>query len=102
MIWLLYTAVWWGTAASLIALDSSMRKKKRDVDPEHPDLSDKSVAPWLIVALVAGSFTFPFYLYSTRKTVVAAVIGVVLIPVFLVVVRLLTGYLAIGLGTVLG
>ena len=100
MLWLIKSLIWWGTAALLIGIDSSRRRKKVDRDPSNPDLSDKSVGPWLIVAAVAGSLVFPFYFYSTRKTATAALVGVLLIPVFLALVYGLTLAIALGLSAI--
>jgi hypothetical protein len=101
MLLLIRTIIWWGSAALLIAIDSNYRKKKVDPDPNAPDLSDKSVAPWLLVAAVAGSLVFPFYFYSTRKSLIAALLGVLLVPVFVIGVNLLSAGLYLGVGALL-
>jgi hypothetical protein len=101
MAWLIWTMVWWGSAAAVIAADSQLRKRKRDANPDDPDLSDKSVFPWLMVAAIAGSFVFPIYFYVTRKSIGWGVVGLLLVPVFLYMVSLVTALLGLGIFTAL-
>jgi hypothetical protein len=78
MLWLITEIAWFGLPATIFMIDSNARRRKIDVDPEKPDLSDKSVWPWMIVMLFAGSLTLPIYFWSTRKRASAALVGVAL------------------------
>jgi hypothetical protein len=78
MDWLITEITWWGLPALIFYIDSNRRKKKVDVDPEQPDLSDKSVWPWMVVMTVAGALTLPIYFWSTRKRLSAVFAGAAL------------------------
>jgi hypothetical protein len=78
MLWLITEVAWFGLPATIFLIDSRYRRKMVDVDPDKPDLSDKSVWPWMVVMLIAGSLTLPLYFWSTRKRVTAVFAGLAL------------------------
>src|SRR5262245_15512922 len=75
MVWLVTEIFWFGLVAIIIATDAGARKRK-STTTESIDLSDKSVWPWMMVALVGGPLVLPVYFWRTRRNTGALAAGV--------------------------
>jgi Mg/Co/Ni transporter MgtE len=94
MSWLIVQMLWFGLAASIIAIDRQLVKKPLDpADLANVDLKDRSAAPFLGLMLIFGGFVIPFYLWYSRRSGAAVVAGVGLMIVCALIVGVLSGRL---------
>jgi len=91
MSWLLVQALWFGLAASIILVDRQLVNSR--VDPEVPDLKDRSVGPYLLLMLLFGGLIIPFYLWQSRRSGAAILAGIGLMIACGVVVSMVAGAL---------
>jgi hypothetical protein len=91
MSWLILQALWVGYAALIIAIDRAMIERPVNIhDPDSVDLRDRSYGSYLVFMAVFGAFLIPFYLWGSRRSALAVIIGIGLIPIGAIVVALLT------------
>ncbi|HET6319339.1 MAG TPA: hypothetical protein VFG86_23020 [Chloroflexota bacterium] len=81
MSWLVIQALWFGLAASIILVDGQLMRQRLAVapagpDPETYDLKDRSVGSFVLAMVLLGGFVIPFYLWYSRRSSRAVVVGI--------------------------
>ena len=76
MSWLLVQALWFGLAALIIVLDRQAGARNSELDPDVPDLQDRSVAPFLFLMIIFGGLVIPFYMWISRRSTAAVLVGI--------------------------
>jgi len=89
MRWVFAELLWFGLAALIILIDA--RQVEAQADPEHPDLTSRGVGQYLPFMLVFGGFLIPFYMWNSRKTAGAVVVGLGLMAICAVIVGAVLG-----------
>jgi len=74
--------IWFGLSALVIVADRKLlATAAAPVDVENYDLTDRSIWQYLILQVLFGGLVIPFYLWNSRRTATAALIGVGLMVV---------------------
>ena len=73
--------LWFGLAALVILVDRKLVAAAPAGDALAMDVTDRSVSQYLMLQVLFGGLVIPFYLWNSRKTAGAAVLGVVLMLV---------------------
>ena len=81
--------LWFGLAALVIVVDRQLAAGVAAANAgtlENYDLADRRIGQYLVLQLLFGGFVIPFYLWNSRKTGSAALLGVGLMIVCAVIV----------------
>lgn len=87
---LLAQLLWVGLAAVIMFVDRRLVEAKPASDT--PDLTDRGIGQYLVFMVLFGAFVIPFYLWNSRKTSTAVVVGVALMVACALIVGLVLAF----------
>jgi hypothetical protein len=92
MSYLLVQALWVGMAALIISIDKQLVPPQ--LDTGVPDLRDRGTGQFIWLMLLFGGLVIPFYLWHSRRTATAAIVGFGLAGLCAIIIGVLAAAIA--------